>query len=257
MNIGFIGTGTITTSVIEGLFRSKIKVKQILISQRNEKNSTVLSRKFKRVKVMNNNQEIVNKSSWIFIAVVPKVAKSILQDLRFRKNQTIVSFISTASMTYLKKTLYPATNIIKAAPLPTIEHKLGPIVLFPNNKKVTSFFNQLGKAVIASTEKENNQLWTIASIMATYFEFCNTLEMWLVSKKIKANKARAMVASLMFGLSHTMLMSKTKTKDLIKEYQTKKGINEELLLRLKKAGVFTKMNGALTKILERITKAND
>lgn len=257
MNIGFIGTGTITTSVIEGLFRSKIKVKQILISQRNEKNSTVLSRKFKRVKVMNNNQEIVNKSSWIFIAVVPKVAKSILQDLRFRKNQTIVSFISTASMTYLKKTLYPATNIIKAAPLPTIEHKLGPIVLFPNNKKVTSFFNQLGKAVIASTEKENNQLWTIASIMATYFEFCNTLEMWLVSKKVKANKARAMVASLMFGLSHTMLTSKTKTKDLIKEYQTKKGINEELLLRLKKAGVFTKMNGALTKILERITKAND
>lgn len=257
MNIGFIGTGTITTSVIEGLFRSKIKVKQILISQRNEKNSTVLSRKFKRVKVMNNNQEIIDKSSWIFIAVVPKVAKSILQDLRFRKNQTIVSFISTASMTYLKKTLYPATNIIKAAPLPTIEHKLGPIVLFPNNKKVTSFFNQLGKAVIASTEKENNQLWTIASIMATYFEFCNTLEMWLVSKKVKANKARAMVASLMFGLSHTMLMSKTKTKDLIKEYQTKKGINEELLLRLKKAGVFTKMNGALTKILERITKAND
>ncbi len=160
-------------------------------------------------------------------------------------------------MTYLKKTLYPATNIIKAAPLPTIKHKLGPIVLFPNNKKVTNFFNQLGKAVVASTEKENNQLWTIASTMAIYFEFCNTLEMWLVSKKVKADKARAMVASLMFGLSHTMLMSKTKTKDLIKEYQTKKGINEELLLRLKKAGVFTKMNGALTKILERITKAND
>jgi hypothetical protein len=72
--------------------------------------------------------------------VVPKLQKAYCKILRFRKNQTIVSFISTASMTYLKKTLYPATNIIKAAPLPTIEHKLGPIVLFPNNKKVTSFF---------------------------------------------------------------------------------------------------------------------
>ena len=129
--------------------------------------------------------------------------------------------------------------------------------MFPNNKKVTNFFNQLGKVVVANTEKENNQLWTITSTMATYFEFCNTLEMWLVSKKVKEDKARAMVASLMFGLSHAMLTSKTKTKDLIKEYQTKKGINEELLLRLKKAGVFTKMNGALTKILGRITKAND
>ena len=257
MNIGFIGTGTITTSVIQGLFRSKIKVKQILISERSKKNSSALSKKFKKVKIVKNNQEIIDQSSWIFIAVVPKVAKLILKDLKFKKNQTIISFVSTASMAYLKKTLHPATTIIKAAPLPTIEHKLGPIVLFPNNKKVTSFFNHLGRAVVASNEKENNHLWTIASSMATYFEFCNTLETWLVNKKVKADKARAMVASLMHGLSHTMLMSKKKTKDLIKEYQTKKGINEELLLRLKKDGVFTKMNGALTKILNRITKAND
>ena len=140
MNIGFIGTGTIATSVIEGLFRSKIKVKQILISERSKKNSAALSRKFKRVKVVNNNQEIIDKSSWIFIAVVPKVAKSILQNLHFKKNQTIISFVSTANMTFLKKTLYPATNIIKAAPLPTIKHKLGPIVLFPNNKKVPDHY---------------------------------------------------------------------------------------------------------------------
>ena len=93
--------------------------------------------------------------------------------------------------------------------------------------------------------------------MATYFEFCNTLETWLVNKKVKADKARSMVASLMFGLSHTMLMSKTKTKDLVKEYQTKKGINEELLNRLKKAAVFSHTNKGLSKILERITKAND
>ncbi|MDA0987526.1 MAG: hypothetical protein O3A55_08025, partial [Bacteroidetes bacterium] len=181
----------------------------------------------------------------------------ILQNLYFKKNQTIISFVSTANMTYLKKTLYPATNIIKAAPLPTIKHKLGPIVLFPNNKKVTNFFNQLGKVVVANTEKENNQLWTITSTMATYFEFCNTLEMWLVGKKVKEDKARAMIASLMFGLSRTMLMSKIKTKDLVKEYQTKKGINEDLLNRLKKAGVFTHAYKGLSNILERITKAND
>ena len=54
MNIGFIGTGTIATSVIEGLFRSKIKVKQILISERSKKNSSALSKKFKKVKVVKN-----------------------------------------------------------------------------------------------------------------------------------------------------------------------------------------------------------
>ncbi|AEA81855.1 hypothetical protein SAR11G3_01380 [Candidatus Pelagibacter sp. IMCC9063] len=48
MNIGFIGTGKITTSVIQGLFRSNIKLKQILISERNKKNSLALSKKFKK-----------------------------------------------------------------------------------------------------------------------------------------------------------------------------------------------------------------
>ena len=103
MNIGFIGTGKITTSVIQGLFRSNIKLKQILISERNKKNSLALSKKFKKVKVVKDNQEIIQRSSWVFIAVVPTVAKKILKELTFKKNQTVVSFVSTLNMTYLKK----------------------------------------------------------------------------------------------------------------------------------------------------------
>ena len=110
MNIGFIGTGKITTSVIQGLFRSNIKLKQILISERNKKNSLALSKKFKKVKVVKDNQEIILRSSWVFIAVVPTVAKKILKELTFKKNQTVVSFVSTLNMTYLKKTLKLASN---------------------------------------------------------------------------------------------------------------------------------------------------
>ena len=51
MNIGFIGTGTITTSVIQGLFRSKLKVRQILISERSTKNSRALSKQFKKIRL--------------------------------------------------------------------------------------------------------------------------------------------------------------------------------------------------------------
>ena len=140
MNIGFIGTGTITTSVIQGLFRSKLKVKQILISERSKKNSSALSRQFRKVKVVKNNQDIIDQSNWVFIAVLPTVAKQILKELKFRKNQTIISFVSTANIAYLKQVLRPATTIVKAAPLPTIAHKLGPIVLFPYHTKVVNFF---------------------------------------------------------------------------------------------------------------------
>ena len=257
MNIGFIGTGKITTSVIQGLFRSNIKLKQILISERNKKNSSALSKKFRRVKVVKNNQDIINNSSWVFIAVVPTVAKKILKELTFKKNQTVVSFVSTLNMNYLKKTIRPATNIVKAAPLPTIASKLGPIILFPNAAKVTKFFNHLGMSIVAKNEEENNHLWAMTSTMATYFEYCHTLESWLIKRKVTPVKAKDLVASLMFGLSHSMLLSKTKTKNLVSDYQTKKGINEELLKRLKKEKIFRSIDSNLTKIFERIKKAND
>ena len=34
MNIGFLGTGHITSSVIEGIFKSKLKIKKIYISSK-------------------------------------------------------------------------------------------------------------------------------------------------------------------------------------------------------------------------------
>jgi pyrroline-5-carboxylate reductase len=61
----------------------------------------------------------------------------------------------------------------------------------------------------------------------------------------------------MFGLSHSMLLSKSKTKELVTDYQTKKGINEELLKRLKQEKTFSSIDRNLTKIFDRIKKAND
>mgnify|MGYP000161195125 FL=1 len=61
----------------------------------------------------------------------------------------------------------------------------------------------------------------------------------------------------MFGLSHSMLLSKSKTKELVTDYQTKKGINEELLKRLKQEKIFSSIDRNLTKIFDRIKKAND
>jgi pyrroline-5-carboxylate reductase len=39
MNLGFIGTGKIASSVITGICNSKIKYKKILISSKKQKNS--------------------------------------------------------------------------------------------------------------------------------------------------------------------------------------------------------------------------
>ena len=103
MKIGFIGTGHITKSVIHGILGSKLKIRRIIVSKRNNKISSNLKRKSKKILVLNNNQEIINNSNWIFLSVTPEVGHKILPKLKFKKNQTIISFISTIKMKELKK----------------------------------------------------------------------------------------------------------------------------------------------------------
>ena len=103
MKLGFIGTGKIASSVIIGICNSKIKFKQIIISPRNRKIAKSLKKKSKKISIAKNNQEIIDKSNWIFLSVTPKVGEKIIKDLKFRTNQTVISFISTINISNLKK----------------------------------------------------------------------------------------------------------------------------------------------------------
>ena len=118
MNIGFIGTGKITSSVITGICQSKIKYNKIFISKRNNRISNSLKKKFKKIVIKKDNQEIINNCKWIFLAVTPTVGEKIIRKLKFRRNQIIVSFISTITIPKLKQMTKVKTDIVRAIPLP-------------------------------------------------------------------------------------------------------------------------------------------
>ena len=52
MKLGFVGVGKIATSVIEGIFKAKINIKEIILSPKNNKNSKSLKKKFKKIKIL-------------------------------------------------------------------------------------------------------------------------------------------------------------------------------------------------------------
>ena len=120
MKLGFIGTGKIASSVITGICNSKISFKKILISERNKKISKSLNKKFKKISIVKNNQDIINSSNWIFLSVTPTVGEKIIKDLKFKSNQIIISFISTITLAQLKRAIKVKAKIIRAIPLPPI-----------------------------------------------------------------------------------------------------------------------------------------
>jgi pyrroline-5-carboxylate reductase len=136
-----------------------------------------------------------------------------------------------------------------------IKYNLGPIIIYPRNKKVEKFFSRLGEIFSTNDEKENKKLWVMTSFMATYLEIFNTASKWLQNKNIKKNKSIKYLSNLFKGLNHEISAnSKLNNDKLVKDFQTKGGINEELLLSVKKLGVFKNLNKSFEKIYFRIKK---
>ena len=155
MNLGFIGTGKIASSVIEGICTSKISFKKIFISPRNKNIAKTLKNKFRKVIIAKDNQQIVDKCSWVFLSVTPTVGEKIIKELKFKSNQTINSFISTITLPKLRKSIKVKAKIIRAIPLPPISLKKGPVPICPPNKNVKAFFNKIGTTVEIKNENSS------------------------------------------------------------------------------------------------------
>ena len=255
MNLGFIGTGKIASSVITGICRSSIKYDKIFISSRNIKNSLKLKKKFRKVFIEKDNQKIINKCNWVFLSVTPKVGEKIIKDLKFRSNQTIISFISTITIQELKKMINVKTNIVRAIPLPPISLKKGPVPICPPNKKVKNFFDKIGSTIEIKNEKLSINFWSTSGMMASYYEVLKTMSEWLVRKGVNRLDAQKYITSLFLALSEDAVVnSKKELKYLVKESQTPKGLNEQGLKEMNKKGVYKSVIDTLNSIHKRLNK---
>ena len=255
MKLGFIGTGKITSSVVTGICRSKISFKKILLSPRNRNVGRKLKRKFRKVSIAKNNQEIINSCNWVFLAVTPTVGEKIIKHLRFRSSQTIVSFISTMTLPQLKKAIKVKAKIVRAIPLPPISLRKGPVPIFPPNKKVKNFFNKLGTTVEIGNEKLSKNFWATSGMYASFYELLSTMSNWLVKRGIKRDKAQKYITSLFVALSEDAVVnSKKDLKHLVKESQTPRGLNEQGVKELRKAGFYRSTEKTLNSILKRLNK---
>ena len=254
MKIGFIGTGKITSSIIYGIFKSKLKISKIYISPRNKSIAKKLSKKFKTVKTAKNNQEIIDNSSLIFLALTPTVGLKILNTLKFTSAKKIISFIATISLSSLKK-LTKNKNIVRAIPLPPIEIKKGPIVVCPPNKIAKSFFSHLGSVIEVKSEKVCNKFWSTSALMAPFYELLKVSTDWLVRKGVDESNATNYVTELFLGLSQDAVNKKsTGLKKLVAESQTPKGLNEQALKELQRGKFYSKLNKTLNNIHTRLNK---
>ena len=256
MKLGFIGTGNIVSDVVIGICKSRIPFKKIIVSPRNKQKALKLKNKFKKVIIAKDNQDVINKSDWVFLGVLPEVGKKILPKLNFKNKQIIVSFISTINYSQLKKIVKKKLKIVRAIPMPPIRLGRGPVAIFPPDKKVKNFFNKIGTTIEIKNEKLSNNFWAISGTMASFYEMVKILSDWLTKKKLNKIQAQQYVTSLYSALAELASVNSSKPlKNLVAESQTPGGLNWQGVNELRKSGYYKSLEKSVNNILKRLNKA--
>ena len=92
-------------------------------------------------------------------------------------------------------------------------------------------------------------------MMAPFYELLSTMSNWLDKRGVKRDKAQKYITSLFLALSEDAVVnSKKDLKYLVKDSQTPKGLNEQGVKELRKAGFYKATNKTLSSILKRLNK---
>jgi pyrroline-5-carboxylate reductase len=253
MQLGFIGTGEITSSIVTGLSSSDVAAHFIRLSPRNSDIANELASRFRGISVAASNQEVLDHSETIVIAVRPRVTRDVLSELRFRPNHQVISLVSGLSLRRLSELVAPVVRIARAVPLPSAAKRLSPTAIYPPDPVASELFAAVGTVFPVERENEFDAICATTATIASYYAFTETIASWLERQGVPAPQARDYIARLFLGVTTGAVEASGHSfRSLAATHATAGGINELFLKQLLEHGVLTRVSESLDAVLHRI-----
>ena len=252
MKIGFIGIGKIASAVVEGLQTSAATGIEIFLSPRNEKIAKYLAGKCAAVRRLESNQEVLDNSDIVVIALRPATAPEILPTLRFQPHHTVVSLIPLLKFDDLAKLVQPAGTFCRAIPLPTVMQHNCPIPVFRAPDAIIKLFAFIGQPLPVADEAQLHAIWTLTGLITPFYDLLGELSAWTVGKGVDATVANTYLADLFQSLAY--MAQKTSPIDfgeLAQHAATPNGMNEQAGREIRESGAHEVWKAASERLLER------
>ncbi len=254
MTLGFVGTGAIAAAIVTGLNAEGAAPFTIRVSPRNAGLAAGLAGRFANVSVCGSNQEVLDGSETVILAVRPQVAEEVLSGLRFSSSQVVISLVAGFPVRRLAGLVAPAVKIWRAIPLPSVARRQSPTALYPPGGPPAELFARVGQVFGIANEDHLNALSTATSTMAAYFGFMGTVASWVEHKGLPERQCREYIARMFAGLSDAGLeRSQQSFQELATAHATPGGLNEQVLRDLTAHGLFDALTQALDSVHRRAT----
>ena len=251
--ISFIGTGHITAALVAGLCGLPGSPKRILVGPRNADTAADLARRFKQVTVATDNQTAVSESDWVVLALRPQIAHAVVPTLKFRPGQRVLSLIAPVDDEWMDAAIAPGRLAARIFAMPSVESRIGPIVLFPRDAEVAALLQGLGTQVTARDRREFLALWSVTALIAPYYGFLASSAEWAAANGARADTATAFTAASFHALGAIANRRGAPSPiDLAQHAQTPGGLNEQAVKELTSGNWFAAVGSALDGILKRL-----
>ena len=199
MQLGFIGTGEITSSIVTGLSSSGVIAHSIWLSPHNSAIAKGLANRFHGISVASSNQEVLDHSDAIVIAVRPSAARGVLSELRFRSDHRVISLVSGLSLRSLSELVAPAVLTARAVPLPSTSQRLSPTAIYPPDPVAFELFAAVGTVFPAERENEFDAICATTATIASYFALVKQLRLGWSSKVFQLRKPESTLHDSFLG----------------------------------------------------------
>lgn len=251
MRLGFVGTGVITEAIVTGLLKVGAPFEHIALSNRNAEKAARLASLDKRITVCESNQDVLDQSDVVCLAIVPQIAHDVIATLKFQPSHRVISFVAGINMDELRRAMPHVDNLVRAIPLPAVADALGATTLYPQDGIARELFSRIGVAVEVENEHQFDCISAATATMASFYAVLESQAQWLVQQGLAYDKARTFLAGYSQGLAHGT-SGGAPFSDLIGHCMTPGGINEQVHHELTKRGNYEQYQEALTRVLDRI-----
>ena len=242
MVIGFIGTGTISAAVIEGL-QSLPEAPEVIVSPRSEAVSRSLAERFAKVRRAGSNAEAA-KADIVFLGMRPMHLDEAMRGIDFGEGQIIASMVAGFSLADIRAR-WPKAVACRVIPMPGAARHKGPITTYPRVGRIVELMAPLGDLFVVSEEAKLG-FGGLNAFMSSYFELQRALIEVGTGAGLPEADARRFVVSLLGMMADTA--QNTPAEDfgrLVEEHQTKGGLNERVRAALLAEGWFERPRAAL------------
>lgn len=255
MNIGFIGTGKISSAMVKAFCAVDQLEIRIQLSPRNKQVSEALARKFENVTRLSSNQDVIDNSTIVFIALRPNVYKEILADLVFRADQTVISLIPYLKYQELADLVGPAKNLSRAIPLPTVVNLVCPIPVFKPDGTLLELLGKIGQPLIIEDENQLHTIWTLTGLITPFYDLMAELSCWSNENGVDKKVADKYVADMFNSLAYAASISdKPDFESLSHHAATPGGMNEKTGIEIRKSGAHREYRRSADGLMEKFNR---